>query len=84
MVQDIIFQDDKTTDGILYCPIILGANKTTISVATGHVEYYPLYMSIGNIHNTVCQAHHNTVAPIGFLAIPKGIYSSFLIFHSDL
>ena len=53
MIKDMIFQDDKTTDGVLYCPIILGADKTTVSVATGHVEYHPLYMSLGNIHNTV-------------------------------
>jgi Plavaka transposase len=56
----------------MYCPIILGADKTTVSVAIGHVEYHPLYMSIGNVHNTVRLAHRNAVIPIGFLAIPKG------------
>ncbi|KAH7905005.1 hypothetical protein BJ138DRAFT_1233720 [Hygrophoropsis aurantiaca] len=44
---------------------------TTVSVATGHVEYHPLYLSIGNPHNTVRRAHRNAVTPIGFLAIPK-------------
>ncbi|KAJ2925770.1 hypothetical protein H1R20_g11325, partial [Candolleomyces eurysporus] len=48
-----------------------GSDKTTVSVATGHVEYHPLYLSIGNIHNTVRRAHHNAIVPIGFLAIPK-------------
>ncbi|KAI0291177.1 hypothetical protein B0F90DRAFT_1824164 [Multifurca ochricompacta] len=48
-----------------------GSNKTTVSVATGHVEYHPLYLSIGNIHNTVRRAHRNAVVPIAFLAIPK-------------
>ena len=67
----MIFQDDETMEGALYCPIILGADKTTVSVATGHVEYHPLYMSLGNIHNTVRWAHRNAVVPIGFLAIPK-------------
>ncbi|KAI0287589.1 hypothetical protein B0F90DRAFT_1605348, partial [Multifurca ochricompacta] len=57
--------------GAMYCPIILGSDKTTVSVATGHVEYHPLYLSIGNIHNTVCRAHHNAIVPIAFLAIPK-------------
>ena len=68
---DTIFQDNKTTEGALYCPIILGADKTTVSVAMGHVEYHPLYLSLGNIHNTVRRTHRNAVVPIGFLAIPK-------------
>jgi hypothetical protein len=56
----------------MYCPIILGSDKTTVSVATGQVEYHPLYLSIGNPHNSVRRAHRNAVTPIGFLAIPKG------------
>ena len=55
----------------MYCPIILGSDKTTVSVATGHVEYHPLYLSIGNPHNMVWHAHRNAVIPIAFLAIPK-------------
>ncbi|EDR13005.1 uncharacterized protein LACBIDRAFT_308379 [Laccaria bicolor S238N-H82] len=55
----------------LYCPIIAGSDKTTISVATGHVEYHPFYISGGNLFNTVRCAHRNTVVPAGFLAIPK-------------
>ena len=57
----------------MYCPIILGADKTTVSVATGHVEYHPLYFSPGDVHNTVRRAHQNAVVPIGFLAIPKSM-----------
>jgi len=45
-------------------------------VATGHVEYHPLYISIGLVHNTVRRAHRNAVIPIGFLAIPKGTFRS--------
>ena len=68
-----------STEGALYCPIILGADKTTVSVATGHIEYHPLYMSLGNIHNTVRRAHRNAVIPIGFLAIPKSkLFFKFL------
>jgi Plavaka transposase len=60
----------------MYCPIILGSDKTTVSVATGQVEYHPLYISIGNPHNTVRRAHRNAVIPIAFLAIPKSVQSN--------
>lgn len=65
----------------MYCAIILGADKTTVSVATGNVEYHPLYLSIGNVHNTARRAHRNAVAPIGFLAIPKS--TSLINFKLD-
>lgn len=63
--------DPGTTDGSMLVPIILGSDKTTVSVATGNNEYYPLYISIGNIHNKTRRARRNSVALIGFLAIPK-------------
>ena len=53
-------------------PIILGSDKTTVSVATGQHDYYPLYLSIGNLHNMACHAHKNGVKLIVFLAMPKG------------
>jgi hypothetical protein len=59
-------------------PVILGSDKTTVSVATGQNDYYPLYASIGNVHNNVRRAHRNAVAVVGFLAIPK---SSFSLIH---
>ncbi|KAI9438995.1 hypothetical protein H4582DRAFT_2111280 [Lactarius indigo] len=68
---DDIFTADPSTEGAMYCPIILGSDKTIVSVMTGHVEYHPLYLSIGNLHNTVRRAHRNAVIPIAFLAIPK-------------
>jgi hypothetical protein len=55
----------------MFVPIILGSDKTTVSVGTGHTEYYPIYGSIGNIHNNVRRAHRNGVVLLGFLAIPK-------------
>lgn len=55
--------------------IILGSDKTTVSVATGNVEYWPLYLSIGNLHNGARRGHRNGVLPIGFLAIPKSQYN---------
>ncbi|KAJ3914515.1 hypothetical protein F5877DRAFT_92682 [Lentinula edodes] len=59
------------TNGSMIVLIILGADKTTVSVATGHVEYHPLYLSVGNVTNGARRAHRNAVIPIGFLAIPK-------------
>ncbi|OBZ73398.1 hypothetical protein A0H81_06627 [Grifola frondosa] len=61
---------DPETHGA-FVPVILGSDKTTVSVATGQNEYYPLYASIGNVYNNVRRAHRNAVALIGFLAIPK-------------
>ena len=54
----------------MFVPIILGSDKTTVSVATGQNEYYPLYASIGNVQNRVCHTHCNAVSVVGFLAIP--------------
>lgn len=54
----------------MFVPIVLGSDKTTVSVATGQNEYYPLYASIGNVQNHVRHAHRNAVSVVGFLAIP--------------
>lgn len=62
---------DRDTHGAAFAPIVLGSDKTTVSVATGQNEYYPLYASLGNVHNTVRRAHRNAVTIVGFLAIPK-------------
>ncbi|KAG1814095.1 hypothetical protein EV424DRAFT_1564563, partial [Suillus variegatus] len=62
---------DPSTLGSTFVPVILGSDKTTVSVGTGNNEYYPLYASIGNIHNNVRRAHRDGVAVIGFLAMPK-------------
>lgn len=65
-------------------PIILGSDKTTVSVATGQNEYWPIYLSIGNIHNNVRRAHRNGVVLLGFLPIPKGkCYISTIIATSN-
>ncbi|KAK0434113.1 hypothetical protein EV421DRAFT_1909618 [Armillaria borealis] len=66
-----IYAQDESTEGAMYCVIIVGSDKTTVSVATGHVEYHPLYISLGNLHNRIRCAHRGAVIPIGFLAIPK-------------
>ncbi len=55
--------------------VALGADKTTVSVATGNQEYHPLYVSAGNIHNEMRRAHCDAVMPLAFLPIPKGMPS---------
>ena len=64
--------------------LLLGSDKTTVSVATGQNDYYPLYLSIGNITNRIRWAHEDGVIVIGFLAIPKCVFTlpSFFITYS--
>jgi hypothetical protein len=64
----------------MFIPIILGSDKTTVSIATGHSKYWPLYASIGNIHNCAWHVHGSGLALIGFLAIPKSIFSFFSVY----
>jgi hypothetical protein len=75
--QDII-SEDTDTHGSTFVPVILGSDKTTVSVATGQNDYYPLYASIGNVRNNVRRAHRNAVAVVGFLAMPKSKCSLIL------
>jgi hypothetical protein len=57
----------------MFVPIILGSDKTTVSVATGNNEFYPLYAGIGNAQNHVRRADRNALAVVAFLAIPKSM-----------
>jgi hypothetical protein len=75
--QDIISEDPET-HGSMFVPVILGSDKTTVSVATGHSEYWPLYASIGNIHNNVRRAHGSGLVLVAFLAIPKSKCSNLI------
>jgi hypothetical protein len=52
-------------------PVIAGSDKTTVSVATGHQEYHPLYISSGNITNTMRRSHAVGMEPVALLPIPK-------------
>ena len=61
----------------MFVPLILGSDKTTVSVATGQNEFYPLYMTIGNVHNAVWRAHRNALTVVAFLAIPKSMSHCF-------
>ncbi|KAI5822540.1 hypothetical protein K523DRAFT_421984 [Schizophyllum commune Tattone D] len=69
---DIINDEDPSNAGAMFVPYVLGSDKTTVSVATGDNEYYPLYGSIGNVANNVRRAHRDALLPLAFLAIPKG------------
>ncbi|KAG2336783.1 hypothetical protein BDR05DRAFT_978706 [Suillus weaverae] len=53
---------DPDTHGSTFVPVILGSDKTTVSVATGQNDYYLLYASIGNIQNNVHCTHCGAVA----------------------
>jgi hypothetical protein len=57
----------------MFVPIISGMDKMTVSVATGQNDYHPVYMSLGNLHNSAWCAHLDAVLPVTFLAIPKGM-----------
>ncbi|KAI6035917.1 hypothetical protein BKA83DRAFT_4476196 [Pisolithus microcarpus] len=69
--KDVIANDHPECKGSTFVPIILGSDKTTVSVATGQHDYYPLYLSVGNIHNSMRHAHRHGVSLIAFLAVPK-------------
>ncbi|KAH9005470.1 hypothetical protein EDB86DRAFT_3061736 [Lactarius hatsudake] len=62
---------DPRMHGSAFVPIILGSDKTTVSVAMGQTDYYPLYLSIGNLHNNIRRSHRGGVALAGFLAIAQ-------------
>ncbi|KAF7288733.1 C2H2-type domain-containing protein [Mycena indigotica] len=66
-----IYENDVSTEGAMLCPLFFGADKTTVSVSTGNVEYHPGYMALGNQHSTLRRGHRNSVIPFVFLAIPK-------------
>lgn len=52
-------------------PVIVGSDKKLASKATGQVEYYPLYGSVGNLQNVARRAHGGGVVLIAFLSIPE-------------
>jgi hypothetical protein len=68
--QDII-AGDESTHGSMFVPVVAGSDKTTVSVATGHQEFHPVYMSPGNLTNVARRAHGNALLPVAFLPIPK-------------
>jgi len=77
-LQDIIAAEPGV-EGSMFVPIILSSDKTTVSVGTSNNEYWPVYLSIGNIHNNVWHAHRNGVVLLGFLSIPKSMTQSLYV-----
>ncbi|KAF9039731.1 hypothetical protein BJ165DRAFT_1416380 [Panaeolus papilionaceus] len=67
---DVIVKD-PATHGSMFVPVVAGSDKTTVSIATGHQEYHPVYISVGNLHNSARRAHGQGVQVAGFLPIPK-------------
>lgn len=82
IIQDLIAAD-AGNHGATFVPVWTGSDKTTVSVGTGHVEFYPLYAGIGNVHNNVRRAHRNAITLIGFLAIPKSTFISYRSFSNS-
>jgi hypothetical protein len=72
--QSMIAKDHSVAHGAMFVPVILGSDKTTVSVATGQNDYHPLYLSIGNIHNSLRRAHDSAITVVAFLAIPRGMH----------
>ncbi|KAH9978484.1 hypothetical protein BJV77DRAFT_1062733 [Russula vinacea] len=63
--------EEISNHGAMFVPVVAGSDKTTVSVATGHQEYHPVYMSLGNLTNIVRRSHGSAVLPVAFLPIPK-------------
>lgn len=76
----MIVAEDPSRVGCMLIPVIEGSDKTTVSVATGNNEYYPLYLTPGNVFNNVRRAHRNALVIVGFLAIPKSMWNNYLGF----
>ncbi|KAJ7026200.1 hypothetical protein C8F04DRAFT_1298099 [Mycena alexandri] len=63
--------EDPATIGSMFVPVVAGSDKTTVSVATGHQEYHPVYQSPGVLTNIARRAHGQGLLPVAFLPIPK-------------
>ncbi|EIW77185.1 hypothetical protein CONPUDRAFT_157446 [Coniophora puteana RWD-64-598 SS2] len=63
--------EDPQNHGAMFVPVVAGSDKTTVSVATGHQEFHPVYVSPGNLTNTARRGHSNSVLPVAFLPIPR-------------
>ena len=72
---------DPQADGAMFVPIILSSEKTTVSVAMGQNDYWPVYLSIGNVHNNVRRVHCDAIVLLGFLPIPKGMVTLYYLFQ---
>ncbi|EMD36485.1 hypothetical protein CERSUDRAFT_95785 [Gelatoporia subvermispora B] len=79
---DLIHEDPQIdSEGAMFCPLILGSDKTTVSVATGNNEYYPIYLSLGNpFANDFPRADiHQLIAPDLLHQLIKGTFKDHLV-----
>jgi hypothetical protein len=79
-----VLSKEKENHRAMFVPIILGSDKTTVSVATGNKEYWPLYITTGNVHNNARRSHGSAISLLGFLAISKSEYYYYLCYMSLL
>ncbi|KAJ6628598.1 hypothetical protein B0H10DRAFT_2160856 [Mycena sp. CBHHK59/15] len=64
--------------GCGFVPVVAGSDKTTVSVATHHQEYHPVYVSPGVLTGTARHAHGNGVLPVAFLKFCRQMYHASL------
>jgi Plavaka transposase len=57
----------------MFLPLIMGSDKTTVSVATGNQEFHPFYGSPGMISSIAHHGHGSGVLLHAMLLIPKGL-----------
>ncbi|KAJ6563752.1 hypothetical protein B0H10DRAFT_2445344 [Mycena sp. CBHHK59/15] len=74
-----LITEDPATHGCAFVPVVAGSDKTTVSVATGHQEYHPVYISPGVLTGTARRARGNSVLPVTFLVIPKSEFSCLFL-----
>ena len=56
----------------MFLPLIMGSDKTTVSVTTGNQEFHLFYGSPGVISGIAWCSHGSSVLPYAMLPIPKG------------
>ncbi|KAJ3553642.1 hypothetical protein NP233_g12600 [Leucocoprinus birnbaumii] len=85
-INDDIIGKDPSTHGSFFVPIILGSDKTTVSIATGNNEYWPVYISIGNIRNsTQCLAPADDLDENPAYIIPRtSCHTAQLVYNFEL
>ncbi|KAG2037872.1 hypothetical protein BDR03DRAFT_982058 [Suillus americanus] len=75
--------DDPDCHGAMFVPVILSSNKTTVSVVTGQNDYYPLYVSAGNLYNNICCAHQESQFPrLNKVMMKAKSFETFAVIYS--
>ncbi|EAU80506.2 hypothetical protein CC1G_11861 [Coprinopsis cinerea okayama7 len=70
---DVLSRNPKFK-GAMFAPVIVGRGESAVSLdSASQNEFYPLYISLGNIQGVVRCSHHDPMSLIGLLAIPKAM-----------